>query len=281
MRTAYLQLKVFLIFTVFLLLFSAWKNTSAHTIQWLPPFEKKITTQETFRSLNFTGASFDENFLPLFILTEPLSSFTSEIRTTLRNVITEPLIDEDLIRNPQWIGSDFNVTSRVVTQKKKPYASISVLPIRKNVSGSFERLVSFEIDIQPIYSSARVSSTRSFSTSSVLATGEWYKIAILQTGIFKIDYLFLKSIGIDVEGIDPKNLRIYGNGGGILPLGNSQFRHDDLQENTILVSGENDGHFDKRDIEVLLPWPDKEIAARVAKWCTRIERRIGHRANRR
>ena len=54
-------------------------------------------------------------------------------------------------------------------------------------------------------------------------------------------------MGIDVDQIDPKNIKIYGNGGGSLPLGNNKFRYDDLQENAILVSGEADSHFDTQD----------------------------------
>ena len=228
-------------------LFLAGGISKAHTINWLPPYEKIISSSETFRSLNFSGASFDENFMPLYIITEPISNSTVEIKSTLKNIITEPFNDENLIRNPELIESDFKVISRVVTQKKKSFSSISILPIRKNSSGRFERLVSFDIDINPVYSSARISSVHSYTSSSVLASGDWYKIAVLQTGIFKIDYLFLKSMGIDVDQIDPKNIKIFGNGGGSLPLGNNKFRYDDLQENAILVSGEADSHFDTQD----------------------------------
>ena len=50
-----------------------------------------------------------------------------------------------------------------------------------------------------------------------------------------------------MDNIDPRRLRIYGNGGGQLPFNNSKFRYDDLQENAILVQGENDGVFDNTD----------------------------------
>ncbi len=83
--------------------------------------------------------------------------------------------------------------------------------------------------------------------NSVLSSGNWYKISVAQTGIFKIDYQFLKSIGINPDNVDPRNISIYGNGGGMLPELNSVSRHDDLVENPIMVVGEGDGKFDAGD----------------------------------
>jgi len=84
--------------------------------------------------------------------------------------------------------------------------------------------------------------------NSVLAEGEWYKLAINETGIYKIDRSFLSDIGIDVESIDPRTIKIYGNPGGMLPQPNSADRPIDLSENSIKVTGENDGSFDAGDL---------------------------------
>ncbi|MCB0852259.1 MAG: type IX secretion system sortase PorU, partial [Bacteroidetes bacterium] len=58
---------------------------------------------------------------------------------------------------------------------------------------------------------------------------------------------FFSGIGINPDDIDPRNIRIYGNGGAILPQENSAFRHDDLVENPIFIAGENDGNFNTGD----------------------------------
>ncbi len=91
------------------------------------------------------------------------------------------------------------------------------------------------------------SSTFSYAQSSVLATGEWYKIATTRTGVHKIDVTFLKDAGIDVSKINPQNIRVFGNGGAILPQANNAIRVKDLTENLIEVIGENDGKFDPSD----------------------------------
>ena len=91
----------------------------------------------------------------------------------------------------------------------------------------------------------------SHAQSSVLATGEWYKIAITRTGVHKIDATFLKDAGIDITKLTPQNIRVFGNGGGILPQANNAPRARDLTENLIEVVGENDGKFDATDYILL------------------------------
>ncbi|MEM6343387.1 MAG: type IX secretion system sortase PorU [Bacteroidota bacterium] len=78
---------------------------------------------------------------------------------------------------------------------------------------------------------------------SVLSQGTWYKLGVVETGMYKLDQAFLNSIGINTTGIDPRNIQIYGNGGGMLPQANSVAVHDDLAENAIYVEGESDGSF--------------------------------------
>lgn len=82
---------------------------------------------------------------------------------------------------------------------------------------------------------------------SVLSSGKWVKLAIKATGIYKITYSDLQKMGINPTSINPANLKIFGNGGGMLPevLGNPF--NDDLIENSIWVEGEADGHFDAND----------------------------------
>ena len=85
------------------------------------------------------------------------------------------------------------------------------------------------------------------TNSSVLAQGDWYKFSVDTTGIFKIDKNLLQRIGISTNGLNPKNIQIFGNGGHLLPVLNSDFRNEDLKENAIYVEGEADGSFDAND----------------------------------
>lgn len=89
--------------------------------------------------------------------------------------------------------------------------------------------------------------TFSQKANSVLAEGAWYKFAVDTSGVFKIDRNFLQQLGIPLNGINPKKIHIYGNGGQQLPVLNSDFRYDDLQENAIFIAGESDNSFDAND----------------------------------
>jgi hypothetical protein len=86
-----------------------------------------------------------------------------------------------------------------------------------------------------------------YADHSVLATGIWVKISTSSNGIYRISHDDLKSFGLEPSAINPKNIKLYGNGGGMLPEGNSASRIDDLAENAIFVAGEEDGKFDPGD----------------------------------
>ncbi|MEM9983539.1 MAG: type IX secretion system sortase PorU [Bacteroidota bacterium] len=86
-----------------------------------------------------------------------------------------------------------------------------------------------------------------FAANSVLNDGQWYKIGIVESGLYRLDQSFLSSLGINVAGLNPRQIQLFGNGGGMLPQPNGIDRLDDLVENSILVRGENDGSFDGGD----------------------------------
>ncbi|TDB69048.1 type IX secretion system sortase PorU [Arundinibacter roseus] len=85
------------------------------------------------------------------------------------------------------------------------------------------------------------------SQPSVLATGTWYKIAIPNSGIYRLDAQWFKKQGLDVSGLNPKRFQIYGNGGSMLPQSNHALRPQDLRQNAILVIGQEDNRFDATD----------------------------------
>ena len=85
------------------------------------------------------------------------------------------------------------------------------------------------------------------AVNSVLESGVWYKMSVATTGMYKLSYSDLSSMGIDVANIDPRNIRVYHNGGGVMPKINKDYYPDDLYEIPIYVSGEDDGIFNQND----------------------------------
>jgi hypothetical protein len=68
---------------------------------------------------------------------------------------------------------------------------------------------------------------------SVLADGNWYKIGVRSNGVFRIDAQLLERLGLNPAGINPAHVRLFGNGGGMLPQPNGAFRYSDLVENAL------------------------------------------------
>jgi hypothetical protein len=85
------------------------------------------------------------------------------------------------------------------------------------------------------------------SKNSVLAEGKWMKLGVLTHGIHKITADFLRNNGLNIDQIDPRQIRLFGNGGKLLPQPNNVPVPSDLKENAIMVVGEEDGKFDAMD----------------------------------
>lgn len=85
------------------------------------------------------------------------------------------------------------------------------------------------------------STQRTYASNSVLFAGSWYKIATKFTGIYKVDIPFLNSLGINTNNLASSSIRLYGNGGQMLPEANSFSRIDDLVENSIMIVDGGDG----------------------------------------
>ncbi len=98
------------------------------------------------------------------------------------------------------------------------------------------------------YSGSNGLSNRNINTisNSVLKNGQWRKFYVEKSGVYKISKSFLTDIGVDVNA-DPRTIKIFGNGGRMLPLLNSTAYPMDLAENAIQFIGESDGVFNDSD----------------------------------
>ncbi|GAB3706525.1 type IX secretion system sortase PorU [Spirosoma flavus] len=85
------------------------------------------------------------------------------------------------------------------------------------------------------------------SAQSVLREGSWIKIGVVTSGVYRLTQSQLTRINPAFATADPRKLRLFGNGGAILPQSNAIPRINDLAENAIQVSGEADGRFDADD----------------------------------
>lgn len=229
------------------------QSTISCQISWNSPATIKISETEIQHFLSFDGAQYDhsDDYLPRYSQKVELKQNEQNFSVILVNPLYEQLTHEEItvIKNPQLFETHIKIQTSVLISEKKMYGVISLIPIRKNpVTNSLEKLVSFELSLTPgISFKSNGRSMRTYASNSVLQNGEWYKVSIASDGIYKLSYTFLQSLGIEMSGINPKNIRIYGNGGGMLPELNSDPRADDLVENAVYVNGEEDNVFNVND----------------------------------
>jgi hypothetical protein len=88
---------------------------------------------------------------------------------------------------------------------------------------------------------------RNYANTSVLSTGNWYKIAITKEGVYKIDLAFLSRLGINTSQISSSSIQLFGNGGAMLEEKNNTHLSDDLSENAIEVIDGGDGVLNGND----------------------------------
>tara|TARA_B100000508_G_C11464722_1_gene281063 strand:- start:1868 stop:5629 length:3762 start_codon:yes stop_codon:yes gene_type:complete len=223
-----------------------------YSISW-----KGIVKDNSFKSqpvdyMHFEGASYDfvHDFFPRYVINLELNPNQS-VRSVGFSITGEKPLDgrESQTTSINEIGSNVNVEIHEYLLYNRKYCRIEILPLYKKGT-SIYKVESFTINpefVQSKNSTLSRSSRASYATNSVLGGGTWYKIAIVEDGIYKIDSEFLKRIGIDPKSVKPNSLRIYGNGGGMLPEDNATSRIDDLAENPVWVSNPLSESFTEND----------------------------------
>ncbi|MEN8225005.1 MAG: type IX secretion system sortase PorU [Bacteroidota bacterium] len=250
LKRSFFYLLVFLFF--FPLLSVADIGPLNRSIVWDPLTRIRITDTRSVFELSFSGARYDLATASLPVYKERFAIGSQN--TTVEALITDPVwedMDADItsLEGYGLINDKIEVTTSVAIERKQAFAAISFVPLRRNnATGTYQKLVSFTLLIKlSEAASAYRAPARVYRQNSVLASGEWYKIAVQQTGIYKISYDDLSSMGVKISSLDPRNIRIYGHAGKMLPEPCDEPRYDDLMENAIYVSGESDGSFDQGD----------------------------------
>jgi hypothetical protein len=240
-----------LLFTLFICSTYA-QNTGNITIQWLGKNQINIGDYMVNTPV-FSGSSFSYDASKkavLFTLMLPESVGMNGASVKISNLTFESIDKQQLgdlsIDN---IPTSPSETLKINTSRDIQQSFLVLSPIIKDNSG-FKRITSFTYSV--INNNAKVISPKAVQktaviTNSVLASGDWYQFYIEKSGVYKIPNSFLQSLGFRTAGLNPKKIKIYGNGGRMLPLSNSDYYPLDLTENAIQVIGENDGVFNNED----------------------------------
>ena len=190
-----------------------------------------------------------ENKTILFATNLSFNYLLDEHSTQIDHVEYSPISATQLKNyNTSLISNNINLFVKNTKARNIKGAYISFNPIVKQ-NGQFKKVTSITLSFQQQNSASQ----RNFSTppptivNSELATGDWYKFYINSTGVFKLDRNFLSNLGVNVNNVNPKNIRLFGNGGKAIPLANADVSEFDVTENAIKFIGEDDNSFDSGD----------------------------------
>ncbi len=208
--------------------------TVKRNILWTPVQQMKIgeEDQEVF---HFQHAGYELNtLLPKYYELLKIENY-SEYDVHIQNPIYQEADNETIknIKHLNDLAADIRITARESSLKKQKHLQVSFVPLRRNsMTGKVELLTGFDLVLTPTQAlrKSSLASSRTYAERSVLASGKWIKVKVEKDGIHKLTYDQLTQLGIS----NPANVRVYGNGGGMLSQHNQDSRLDDLVENNII-----------------------------------------------
>ncbi len=145
------------------------------------------------------------------------------------------------------LPASFEPVITLAWEQKMPIAYVQ-FPKYILQNGVVKMLSAYNTDVKYGIEVKKTRGIRTYATNSILASGKWNKVAISQTGVYKIDYDFVKNqLGVTPENINTSLIKVCGNGGGMLPEANSIIPLDDVQQTAIQTFGMEDGKWNAND----------------------------------
>ncbi len=144
------------------------------------------------------------------------------------------------------IQDELNVWTTVEKNRNDYFLVYGFIPVIRSNSGYLKvEEVRLTIDYGAPLVEKRDGPT--FADNSILSSGAIHKVSFTESGVYKLDYKYLKDLGIDIDNINPKNLAVYTSHGKALAENIIEDRFDDLIESSILIKGEEDNVFNSAD----------------------------------
>lgn len=145
--------------------------------------------------------------------------------------------------NLNSISSEIDPTVEIFTTNGVHSALVSFNPIIKTANG-YSRITNAVFEV---YGAKAAAKAANFSIqNSVLAQGNWFRFKVDETGVYRLDKNFLTKLGVPAD-VDPRTIKVFGYGGDMLPLKNSENQHFDLPEVALQFQGEQDGVLNDND----------------------------------
>ncbi len=199
-----------------------------------------------FNQENFQFNSIDKSVV-FFKTIKTAFLYDEKNALEISNVVYETINERELgDLSKKSIPSSLKFWAQSYKAREENYFQVFISPIIAE-NGFYKKVVSFSYRINQSANRSGFSVQSNLNIqNSVLASGDWYRFYVKKSGVYRLSKSFLQGLGLNTN-VDPRRIKIYGNGGRMVPLRNSEFYPDDLAENAIQFIGEEDGVFDSQD----------------------------------
>ncbi len=180
-----------------------------------------------------------------------VSSLINESSVTITQVVYTSISKAELKDlDARKIPNTLQFSLKNSKARDKNYALLQLSPIIKESNGTYKKVTAFQLNYNTTTSRTLINKQFKKAKSvsnSVLDTGLWYRFYVDTTGVFRLSKNFLNQLGVDVDNVDPRTIKLYGNGGRMIPYSNAEPYPFDVTENAIQFIGEEDGVFNNED----------------------------------
>ncbi|MGC3977201.1 MAG: type IX secretion system sortase PorU [Paludibacteraceae bacterium] len=236
----------FLFFCIIFLTLNAENTiTATYQLKW-KGIDVWTTDKSTKSVIAFDNAAYPEGAMPYFVKGFDCGKNT-RFNVSLTNVSFTPMTDAkelELIQGKQ-IPTEVEIKTYKQSERGNYRMLVQLFPFIQQ-EGKILKLQKFDLNVEKIQDASKViaaeNGIHSYTTTSALANGKFVKIKLSESGIYKLTYETLNSMGIN-----PANVRVFGYGGAQLNQSFLKPKLDDLPEMPIYMNKGADGVFNAGD----------------------------------
>lgn len=233
----------FLIYSLLLLQVTVFSQTTETTFTFSNYTIKK---SNDLSLISFDKAGYDDDLRPINI--QKLNGHFAKkynLSSVEKQLVSE---DEAIIlkrtENEIALEPEIQITSG---QKKGVWSTTIYFSPFFRQNGRYFKITSATLELKEINNLERFNGRQSFKSSSVLASGSWFKFKTVHSGIHEISFEQLKEIGILSEVIERKDLVAFSNSNQMVSLTIKDEFIDDLIQLPLKFSNQTSNQFGEND----------------------------------
>ncbi len=223
-------------------------------ISWEEPRHLPVNEDEYLKILYFDNAAFTDSLatVPVYNhrVKNPVPLYAYRFAISDKQFVPVSASEAEILDEAGFRQDSITLHHHLQSARKERHNVLWFYPFRYDPeTAQYEKLMSFKVDKELVFDDTMsyTAGADRYADESALATGDWYKLCVEETGVYRLEYEDLEALGLDLSAIQKSGIRLLGNGSGMLPEANDAFAYDDLKENAIYVSGDASDDFGQDD----------------------------------